>query len=129
MRRAVLQGGWAAVGRLHVVAFDWLELAGDDLRALPWVKRRERLRDVFAVGERLGVVRTRPASVGAHERLVAVGFEGSVLKRPGSTYRPGRQATWRKYTATLRAIATHLARCAEGAMATRMRSVISMAGV
>jgi hypothetical protein len=23
------------------------------------------------------------------------GFEGSVLKRPGSTYRPGRQPAWR----------------------------------
>ena len=29
-----------------------------------------------------------------------------MLKRPGSRYRPGRQATWRKYKASHRAIAT-----------------------
>jgi len=106
VRRAVLQGDSAAVSRLHVVAFDLLEFAGDDLLALPWVKRTELLRDVFPAGERLRLVQTQPASVGAHERLVALGFEGSVLKRPGSRYRPGRQITWRKYKASHRAIAT-----------------------
>ena len=29
-----------------------------------------------------------------------------MLKRPGSTYRPGRQTTWRKYKASHRATAT-----------------------
>ena len=29
-----------------------------------------------------------------------------MLKRPGLTYRPGRQTTWRKYKASHRAIAT-----------------------
>ena len=38
--------------------------------------------------------------------LWALGFEGSVLKRPGSTYRAGRQVTWRKYKASHHAIAT-----------------------
>ena len=104
--RALLQGDSAAGRSLHVVAFHLLELAGDDLRALPCVKRTELLRDVFPAGERLRLVQTQPASVGAHERLVALGFEGSVLKRPGSRYRPGRQITWRKYKASHRAIAT-----------------------
>jgi len=104
--RAVLQGDSAAGSRLHVVAFDLLELAGDDLRALPWVKRTELLRDAFPAGERLRLVQTQPASRAAHERLVALGFEGSVLKRPGSRYRAGRQTTWRKYKASHRAIAT-----------------------
>ncbi len=36
----------------------------------------------------------------ADDQLVTLGFEGSVLKRPGSHYRPGRQTTWRKYKAS-----------------------------
>ena len=92
--------------KLHLVAFDLLELAGDDLRSLPWVKRTELLRECFPAGDRLRLVQTRPASRAAHDQLVALGFEGSVLKRPGSTYRPGRQTTWRKYKASHRATAT-----------------------
>jgi bifunctional non-homologous end joining protein LigD len=104
--RATLQADAAAAGKLHLVAFDLLELAGDDLRSLPWVKRSELLRESFPAGDRLRLVQTRPASRTAHDQLVALGFEGSVLKRPGSTYRPGRQTTWRKYKARHRASAT-----------------------
>ena len=107
--RATLQADAAAAGKLHLVAFDLLELAGDDLRSLPWVKRTELLRETFPAGDRLRLVHTRPASCAAHDQLVALGFEGSVLKRPGSTYRPGRQTTWRKYKASHRASATLLA--------------------
>ena len=46
------------------------------------------------------------ASRAAHDQLVKLGFEGTVLKRPGSTYRPGRQSAWRKYKASHRATAT-----------------------
>jgi bifunctional non-homologous end joining protein LigD len=108
--RATLQGDVAATRKLHVVAFDLLEIGGADLRSLPWVKRNELLRETFPAGGRLRLVQTQPASRAAHDQLVALGFEGSVLKRPGSTYRPGRQTTWRKYkashdaTATLRAV-------------------------
>jgi DNA ligase-1 len=98
--RATLQGDAAASSRLHVVAFDLLELAGEDIRALPWTKRTELLREVFPAGDRLRLVQTQPASRTVHEKLVGLGFEGSVLKRPGSTYRPGRQTTWRKYKAS-----------------------------
>jgi len=104
--RATLQADAAAAGKLHLVAFDLLELAGDDLRSLPWVKRTELLRETFPAGDRLRLVQTRPASRAAHDQLVALGFEGSVLKRPWSTYRPGRQTTWRKYKASHRASAT-----------------------
>ncbi len=108
--RAALRADAVAASKLHLVAFDLLELGGDDIRSLPWVKRTELLREAFPVGERLRLVQTQPASRAAHDQLVALGFEGSVLKRPGSTYRPGRQTTWRKYkachhaTATLRAV-------------------------
>jgi len=104
--RATLQGDVAAATKLHLVAFDVLELAGEDLRPLPWVKRTVLLRESFPAGDRLRLVHTQPASRTAHDKLVALGFEGSVLKRPGSSYRPGRQTTWRKYKATHRATAT-----------------------
>ena len=108
--RAALQADAVAASKLHLIAFDLLELAGDDIRSLPWVKRTELLREAFPASDRLRLVQTQPASRAAHDQLVALGFEGSVLKRPGSTYRPGRQTAWRKYkashhaTATLRAV-------------------------
>jgi bifunctional non-homologous end joining protein LigD len=104
--RATLQADAAAARKLHLVAFDLLELAGDDLRALPWVRRTELLQETFPAGDRLRLVQTQLASRAAHDQLVALGFEGSVLKRPGSTYRPGRQTTWRKHKASHRATAT-----------------------
>jgi ATP-dependent DNA ligase len=104
--RATLQSDAAAATKLHLVAFDLLELAGEDLRARPWVKRTELLREAFPAGGRLRLVQTRPASRAAHDQLVALGFEGSVLKRPESAYRPGRQTTWRKYKASRHATAT-----------------------
>ena len=104
--KATLQGNRAAASKLHLVAFDLLELGSDDLRALSWVKRTEILRETFPAGDRLRLVQTQPASRTAHDQLVALGFEGPVLKRPGSTYRHGRQTTWRKYKAGHRATAT-----------------------
>jgi ATP-dependent DNA ligase len=110
VRRAALQGDVAAARKLHLVAFDLLELAGDDVRWLPWIRRRKLLQETFPVSYGLRVVQTQPASRAGHDRFVELGFEGSVLKRPGSMYRPGRQTTWRKYkarhhaTARLRAI-------------------------
>jgi ATP-dependent DNA ligase len=104
--RAALQADAVATEQLHLVAFDLLELAGDDLRSLPWIKRTGLLREAFPIGHRLRVVQTRPASRAAHDQLVALGFEGSVLKRPASMYRPGRQTTWRKYKASHRTTAT-----------------------
>jgi ATP-dependent DNA ligase len=86
--------------------FDLLELGGDDLRGLPWTKRTELLREAFPTGDRLRLITAQPASRAAHDQLIALGFEGSVLKRPGSTYRPGLQTTWRKSKASHRAIVT-----------------------
>jgi hypothetical protein len=39
---------------------------------------------------------SQPATLAAHEAIVALGFEGTVLKRLGSAYRPGRHRTWIK---------------------------------
>ena len=106
VRRATLQGNAAAARQLQLVAFDLLELAAEDLRPLPWTKRTAYLKDVFPVGERLRLIQPMAASRAAHDQLVELGFEGTVLKRPGSTYRPGRHTAWRKYKATHRATAT-----------------------
>jgi DNA ligase-1 len=104
VRRATLQGDVAAARQLHVVAFDLLELAGDDLRSLPWIRRSKLLQETFRVGDRLRIVQSSPASRAGHDQLVELGFEGSVLKRPGSMYRPGRQTTWRKHKARHHAV-------------------------
>jgi len=98
--RATLQNDCAAATKLHLVAFDLLELADEDVRLLPWCERTELLRETFPDGDRLRLVQTQPASRAVHDQLVALGFEGSVLKRPRSTYHPGRQTTWRKYKAS-----------------------------
>jgi ATP-dependent DNA ligase len=104
--RATLQGDAAAATKLYLVAFDLLEVAGEDLRPLPWIKRTELLQESFPTGDRLRLVHTQPASRTAHDKLIALGLEGSVLKRPGSSYRPGRQTSWRKYKAAHRATVT-----------------------
>ena len=103
--RATLQGDVAAARKLHLVAFDLLEVGGDDLRSLPGNERTKLLRETFPVGDRLRIVQSSPASRVGHDQLVELGFEGSVLKRPGSTYSPGRQTSWRKYKACHRATA------------------------
>jgi hypothetical protein len=78
------------------------KVGGDDVWSLPCTKL---LRETFPVGGRLRIVQSSPASRAGHDRLVEIGFEGSVLKRRGSMYRPGRQTSWRKYKASHRAIA------------------------
>lgn len=84
---------------LYFVAFDLLELAGDDLRAQPWRVRRAHLED--ALSERAGNVSLTPAmscELDAHERHLAAGFEGSVVKRREGHYLGGRRS-WVKVKA------------------------------
>jgi ATP-dependent DNA ligase len=64
--RATLQGDVGAARALQLVAFDLLELAGDDLRPLAWVKRTGLLREVSPAGDRWRLVQSLvPAVVGA----------------------------------------------------------------
>jgi ATP-dependent DNA ligase len=85
---------------LRFVAFDVLCLAGEDLRARPWEQRDARLRELLAdANERLTVTPTMAAAAACHQQLVALGFEGSVLKQRRSPYRSGRHASWRKHKA------------------------------
>jgi hypothetical protein len=66
-----------------------------------WRERDERLREALPRGDRIRLVASQRASVAAHEAIVALGFEGSVLKRPNSTYRAGRHSTWIKHKTRL----------------------------
>ena len=48
---------------------------------------------------RIRLAVSQPATLAAHEAIVALGFEGRVRKRLGSAYRSGRDRTWIKRTA------------------------------
>jgi len=96
---AVLRGSSATVSRLQFIAFDVLAVAGEDLRGLPWRERDQRLAQVLPASERIRAIQSLPASPAAHAAIVELGFEGTVLKRPGATYRPGRHTTWVKHKA------------------------------
>jgi hypothetical protein len=90
----------AAATRLHYVAFDLLA-AGDagDIQHQPWLRRNPLLAEHLPAYERLRVTSTLPATSDTHGRLVAMGFEGTVLKRQRGSYRPERTRSWRKLKA------------------------------
>jgi hypothetical protein len=54
-------------------------------------------------------IKSAPASLVAHAAIVGLGFEGTVLKRPNSVYRPGRHRAWLKHKARHTADAVLLA--------------------
>jgi hypothetical protein len=98
--RAVFGGDCDAVARLHYFAFDVLAAGdGGDIQARPLSERATVLADRFPADRRLRVVSTLPADPDTHERLVSIGFEGSVLKRRNSSYRAGRVRSRRKLKA------------------------------
>jgi ATP-dependent DNA ligase len=97
--RAVLRGDIAAAEHLRFVAFDLLALAGEDLRGRPWRERDQRLSEALPACGVLRRIESGPATRAAHAAIVALGFEGTVLKRPNSIYRPGRHRVWRKHKA------------------------------
>jgi DNA ligase 1 len=99
--RAVFTGDSCAAYRLRFVAFDLLRSGGRDVRARPWRERDAQLRDVLPVSERIRLITSQAATSAAHDAIVALGFEGTVLKRPSSTYRAGRHAAWVKHKARL----------------------------
>jgi ATP-dependent DNA ligase len=98
--RAVFGRDRAACSRLQYVAFDVLAAGGDgDVQTRPWRERSVMLVDRFPEDRRLRIVSRLAAHPDSHARLVAMGFEGSVLKRETSSYRPGRTRAWRKLKA------------------------------
>lgn len=85
-----------AVPALTYVIFDVLRLAGEDLRALPWSERRERLESLTFAEQGLELSPAGDASQEAHEKFLALGLEGSVCKHKDSPYRNGRSPHWVK---------------------------------
>lgn len=83
----------------HMIAFDIMELAADDLRDRPIEERRAMLRGLLASGPPGGII----FSAGLEgdgptifEEACGLGLEGIVSKRLGSKYRSGRCPDWRK---------------------------------
>jgi bifunctional non-homologous end joining protein LigD len=97
--RAVLRDDATAAEDLRFVGFDVLALGGEDLRGRPWTERNSRLTEALPVSDRVRQVESLPASPKGHAAIVALGFEGTVLKRPNSPYRPSRQRAWLKHKA------------------------------
>jgi ATP-dependent DNA ligase len=89
-----------AAGPVQSFAAIGASVFGRGLRARPWEQRDARLRELLAdANERLTVTPTMAAAAACHQQLVALGFEGSVLKQRRSPYRSGRHASWRKHKA------------------------------
>ncbi|MFL6137675.1 MAG: ATP-dependent DNA ligase [Frankiaceae bacterium] len=100
-RRAASRGGQPGVG-CAVAAFDLLELAGADLRPLPYDERRRRLTDLLdPTGRGGGLVSavpmtTDPATAAEwFDALVRLGVEGLVVKGRAEPYRAGARC-WLK---------------------------------
>lgn len=96
---AVLRRRAAATARLCFVGFDVLNLDGEDVRAHSWSERDALLAEALPGSARIQQIGSQPATRSAHDRIVELGFEGTVLKRPSSRYRPGRQTAWLKHKA------------------------------
>jgi bifunctional non-homologous end joining protein LigD len=101
--RAVLSNDRAAAVGLHYVAFDLLARGCSaerrDLRGHPWRERRRHLLETLPTSGRIRQIEAAPATPHAHEAMITLGFEGTVLKRPASLYRSGRHSAWRKLKA------------------------------
>jgi bifunctional non-homologous end joining protein LigD len=74
--------------------FDLLRVGSHDLLSTPYDRRRELLDDLGI--EVPGTVQVPPAFPGEVAALLQAtcgqGYEGIVLKRPGSAYTPGRRS-------------------------------------
>jgi ATP-dependent DNA ligase len=73
--RAVFTGQPTATKRLRYVAFDVLEVGGEDVRVRPWEERGTWLRETLPVCDRIRPVESQPAKLEAHGAIVALGFE------------------------------------------------------
>lgn len=96
MWRTVFGGG---DDHLSLVVFDAPMLAGEPLAARPWRERRSALAAALpTTGSAVSLIDVFDADELVHKRLLALGFEGSVLKRRDGRYLAGqRSRTWRKH--------------------------------
>ena len=85
--------------RLVLFAFDLLLLDGQDLRRLPLIERREKLRQVVPVDACLAIQFSdhyEGEGTELFKRACAMGLEGIVSKRALSAYRSGPSKFWLK---------------------------------
>ncbi|CAN5895414.1 non-homologous end-joining DNA ligase [soil metagenome] len=79
------------------VAFDVLEASGRPVIDQPLERRRELLADAGLPPEVVISDQVRGTGQAFHEAAVSLGLEGTLAKRAGSTYTPGRRSPhWRK---------------------------------
>ncbi|KTT73860.1 DNA ligase D [Sphingomonas endophytica] len=95
---STLKDAIGAGGDMTLFAFDLLEVDGEDLRALPNVTRKERLRALVGAGEER--LRFAEHVIGSGEELFETmcreGYEGVVSKRADAPYRGKRTSAWLK---------------------------------
>jgi bifunctional non-homologous end joining protein LigD len=88
-------------GEMIYHAFDLLHLNGADLRRLPLLERKQRLRAALGVrARRAGTIRYSEHVTGRSDTVLAEacrqGLEGVVSKQGGAPYSSGRTRTWLK---------------------------------
>ena len=84
---------------VFLVAFDLLELDGNDLRREPLEVRKQTLASLLRSslpGVQFNAHLTHPGDV-VFEHACKMGLEGIVSKRLGSRYRSGRTSDWLKF--------------------------------
>jgi bifunctional non-homologous end joining protein LigD len=83
---------------LTLLLFDLLHLDGEDLRKLPLIERKARLKRLL--GDMPAAIRYSDHVVGhgaeVYERASRMGLEGIVSKRADRPYQSGRTTTWLK---------------------------------
>lgn len=94
--------------RLVLYLFDLLYLDGEDLRSLPLLERKERLRQLVAALPESAAAQLRYSEHFAEDPTVVfsqachLGLEGIIGKRIDAPYRPGRGRDWIKLKCTRR---------------------------
>ncbi|MCC2980582.1 DNA ligase D [Sphingomonas sp. IC4-52] len=100
---STLKNAISSGGEMTFFAFDLLEMNGEDLRPLPNVQRKERLRPLLPGSERL---QFSEHVIGSgeqlFERMCQEGMEGIVSKQADAPYRGSRTKAWLKIKCTRR---------------------------
>lgn len=86
-------GGHPLRDKVTYVVFDMLAHGGIDARPLSFRNRRALLEQVFGAGgfDRVALSVQMPATEANHETLIALGYEGSVVKHLDAPYASGRR--------------------------------------
>lgn len=102
---SALQQAIKAGSPISFYAFDLIHLDGKDLRKLPLVARKEKLRALVAATPG-GVLRFSEHATGhggdVYRQLCRAGQEGMIAKRADGRYRSGRSGDWLKVKCTRR---------------------------